>query len=74
MILKKFWNEVMKAVLDMAGGESETVTLKEDHFEELQNMCEELGFRELRQRISRVSWGDLERLEVQRTPMPHQWN
>ena len=65
----------MKAVLDMADG-SETVTLTEDHLEELQNMCEELGFRELRERISRVSWGELERLglEVQGTPMPHQWN
>lgn len=55
----------MKAVPEMA----ETVTLTEDNLEELQNMCDELGFRELRQRISRVSWGDLERLvlEVQGT-------
>ena len=40
-------SEIVNAVVDMADGESQTVTITEDNFEELQNLCKELGFRGL---------------------------
>ena len=40
-------SEFVNAVLDVADGESETVNITEDNFEELQNLCNELGFRGL---------------------------
>lgn len=40
-------SEVVNSVMDLADGESGTVTITEDNFEELRNLCEELGFRGL---------------------------
>ena len=36
-------SEIVNPVLDVADGESETVIITEDNFEELQNLCKELG-------------------------------
>ena len=38
---------IVNTVLDMAYGQSQTVTITKDNFEQLQNLCEELGFRGL---------------------------
>ena len=40
-------SDTLGALLDMADGESETVTITEDNFEELKSLCKELGFRGL---------------------------
>ena len=43
----KAGSEIVNALVDLADGESQTVTVTEDNFEELQNLCKELGFRGL---------------------------
>ena len=40
-------SDTLDAILDMADGEAETVTITEDNFEELKSLCNELGFRGL---------------------------
>ena len=40
-------SEIVNAVVDMADGEAETVTITEDNFKELKSLCKELGFRGL---------------------------
>ena len=37
-------SEIVEAVGDMADGVFQKVTITEDNFEELQNLCKELGF------------------------------
>ena len=41
----------MNAVLDVADGESQTVTITKDNFEELQNLCDELDFQGLNREL-----------------------
>ena len=48
---------MVNAVVDMADGELETVTITEDNFEELQDLCRELGFRGLDRELQKFKVG-----------------